>query len=102
MGLFLFEHAMAKGEENDVKILFGSPELSGGRIMARIVTAKEVAEYLRLNQNTIINLAVKGDLPGFKIGKSWRFDMDEIIATIEESKEKSRSSHPLSKDDADD
>jgi excisionase family DNA binding protein len=69
--------------------------------MARIVTAKEVAEYLRLNQNTIINLAVKGDLPGFKIGKSWRFDMDEIIATIEESKEKSRSGHPLSKDDGD-
>lgn len=67
--------------------------------MARIVTAKEVAEYLRLNQNTIINLAVKGDLPGFKIGKSWRFDMDEIIATIEESKGKSRSSHPLSKGD---
>jgi excisionase family DNA binding protein len=67
--------------------------------MARIVTAKEVAEYLRLNQNTIINLAVKGDLPGFKIGKSWRFDMDEIIATIEVSKEKSRSGHPLLKGD---
>jgi excisionase family DNA binding protein len=67
--------------------------------MAKIVTAKEVAEYLRLNQNTIINLAVKGDLPGFKIGKSWRFDMDEIIATIEESKEKSRIGHVQSKDD---
>ena len=50
--------------------------------MARIVGAKEVAEYLRLNQNTIINVAVKGDLPGFKVGKSWRFDMDEIMAAI--------------------
>lgn len=70
--------------------------------MARIVTAKEVAEYLRLNQNTIINLAVKGDLPGFKIGKSWRFDMDEIIAAIEESKEKSRNSQPLMKADEND
>ena len=59
--------------------------------MAQIVTAKEVAEYLRLNQNTIINLAVKGELPGFKIGKSWRFDMDEIIAAIEKSKEKART-----------
>jgi excisionase family DNA binding protein len=67
--------------------------------MARIVTAKEVAEYLRLNQNTIINLAVKGDLPGFKIGKSWRFDMDEVIATIEKSKEKSHSGHPLLNND---
>ena len=59
--------------------------------MAQIVTAKEVAEYLRLNQNTIINLAVKGELPGFKIGKSWRFDMDEIIAAIEKSKGKART-----------
>jgi len=67
--------------------------------MAKIVTAKEVAEYLRLNQNTIINLAVKGDLPGFKIGKSWRFDMDEITATIEQSKEKSRIGHVQAKDD---
>ena len=66
--------------------------------MAKIVTAKEVADYLRLNQNTIINLAVKGDLPGFKIGKSWRFDMDEIIATIEESKEKARMGYVQSKE----
>ncbi|HOO41034.1 MAG TPA: helix-turn-helix domain-containing protein [Syntrophales bacterium] len=70
--------------------------------MARIVTAKEVAEYLRLNQNTIINLAVKGDLPGFKIGKSWRFDMDEIMAAIEDSKEKSRRGHVLTKDEGTD
>ncbi len=66
--------------------------------MAKIVTAKEVADYLRLNQNTIINLAVKGDLPGFKIGKSWRFDMDEIITAIEESKEKSRRGHFAARD----
>jgi len=70
--------------------------------MARIVTAKEVAEYLRLNQNTIINLAVKGDLPGFKTGKSWRFDMDEIMAAIEDSKEKSRRGHVLTKDEGTD
>ncbi|MDX9746620.1 MAG: helix-turn-helix domain-containing protein [Syntrophales bacterium] len=70
--------------------------------MARIVTAKEVAEYLRLNQNTIINLAVKGDLPGFKIGKSWRFDMDEIIETIEQSKERARNNQPLTKSDEND
>jgi hypothetical protein len=55
-----------------------------------------------LNQNTIINLAVKGDLPGFKIGKSWRFDMDEIIETIEQSKERARNNQPLTKSDEND
>jgi len=47
--------------------------------MAKIVTAKELGEYLRLSESTIYKLAVEGELPGFKIGDSWRFDMDEII-----------------------
>ncbi|MBN1547941.1 MAG: helix-turn-helix domain-containing protein [Syntrophaceae bacterium] len=54
----------------------------------RVVTAKEVGDYLRLNKNTVINLAGKGDLPGFKIGRSWRFDMNEIMMTIEKLKQK--------------
>jgi excisionase family DNA binding protein len=57
--------------------------------MSKIVTAKEVAGYLRLTPTTIINLAMRGDLPGFKIGKSWRFDIEEIVKTINEIKDKS-------------
>lgn len=57
--------------------------------MAKIVTAKQVAAYLQFTPNTIINLAVKGDLPGFKVGRSWRFDMDEILQKIEEIKKHS-------------
>jgi len=29
---------------------------------------------------------VDGDLPGFKIGDSWRFDMDEVIESIKAKK----------------
>ncbi|MDX9822774.1 MAG: helix-turn-helix domain-containing protein [Syntrophales bacterium] len=54
--------------------------------MARIVTAKEVAEFLRLTETTVCKLAASGDLPGFKIGKSWRFDMDEIMERINRAK----------------
>ncbi len=57
--------------------------------MAKIVTAKDVADYLHFTPNTIINLAAKGDLPGFKVGRSWRFDMDEILQKIEEIKKQS-------------
>jgi len=56
------------------------------RSMARIVTAKEVAEFLRLTETTVCKLAASGDLPGFKIGKSWRFDMDEIMERINRAK----------------
>ena len=50
--------------------------------MANIVTAKEVGEYLKLTESTIYKLVAEGELPGFRIGKSWRFDMDEILQAI--------------------
>ncbi len=50
--------------------------------MANIVTAKEIGQYLKLTESTIYKLASNGDIPGFKIGKSWRFDMDEILKLI--------------------
>jgi len=44
----------------------------------RIVTVKEVAEFLRLKEATICRLASEGKLPGVKVGKSWRFDMEAL------------------------
>jgi excisionase family DNA binding protein len=52
----------------------------------KIVTAKELAEFLKLTESTIYKLASTGELPGFKIGDSWRFDMDEILEQIRDSK----------------
>jgi excisionase family DNA binding protein len=47
-----------------------------------ILTVKEVADYLRVNQRTVYRLAVDRKLPGFKVGTTWRFkraDIDEWI-----------------------
>jgi len=46
--------------------------------MVRIVTVKEVAAFLKLKEATVCSLASEGKMPGFKLGKSWRFDMDEV------------------------
>jgi excisionase family DNA binding protein len=46
--------------------------------MESIVTAKELAGFLKLTEATIYKLALRGELPGFKIGDSWRFDRDEV------------------------
>ncbi len=54
--------------------------------MASIVTAKELSGYLKLSDSTIYKLAINGELPGFKIGDSWRFDMDEVIEQIKAKK----------------
>jgi excisionase family DNA binding protein len=61
-----------------------------GLEMATIVTAKEVSQYLKLTESTIYKLASMGELPGFKIGKSWRFDMEEILKRIKAIKSNSR------------
>jgi len=54
--------------------------------VANIVTAKELGQYLKLSESTIYKLALNGELPGFRIGDSWRFDMDEILKKIGEAK----------------
>jgi excisionase family DNA binding protein len=54
--------------------------------MANIVKAKELGEYLKLSESTIYKLATDGKIPGFRIGKSWRFDLDEIVRLIQKEK----------------
>ena len=44
----------------------------------RIMTATEVAEYLKVNLDTIYGLAGKGQIPFFRIGIHLRFHRDAI------------------------
>jgi excisionase family DNA binding protein len=39
-----------------------------------VLTAGEVANYLRVSLSTIYRLLKSGDLPAFKIGSDWRFN----------------------------
>jgi len=50
--------------------------------MTKFVTANELGEYLKLSESTIYKLARDGQIPGFKIGDSWRFEMNEVITFI--------------------
>lgn len=43
-----------------------------------IMTMKEVADYLKLNEKTAYRLTSEGKLPAFKVGGSWRFRKSEI------------------------
>ncbi len=47
-----------------------------------ILTIKEVAEYLKVNERTVYRLAGAKKLPAFKVGGTWRFlrsDIDKWI-----------------------
>jgi excisionase family DNA binding protein len=54
--------------------------------MSQIVTAKDVGQYLKLSESTIYKLASNGEIPGFRIGDSWRFDMDEVLNLVKNCK----------------
>ncbi len=51
-----------------------------------ILTLKEVADYLKLAEKTAYRLAAEGKLPGFKVGGSWRFQREDILKWIDDSK----------------
>ena len=42
------------------------------------MTVREVAEYLKVKDRTIYRLVANREIPGFKVGGSWRFRKTEI------------------------
>ena len=44
-----------------------------------LMTAQEVAAFLRMPKSTVYYLAQTGELPGFQLGRSWRFPKDDIL-----------------------
>ena len=45
---------------------------------AKVITIGELSEYLRVHRSTLYRLLKRGQLPGFKIGSDWRFNVEAI------------------------
>ena len=61
--------------------------MSSAASKAEIMTIREVAEYLKVNERTIYRLLAAQKLPAFKVGGAWRFrrtDIDSWIASQSE------------------
>lgn len=50
-----------------------------------IMTVKEVAEYLRVSEATVYNLAKQRTIPAVKFGRVWRFKKEDIERLFDES-----------------
>jgi len=44
----------------------------------RIMTTKEVADYIKINEKTVLKLAQYGKLPAVKVGSQWRYHLVAI------------------------
>jgi len=46
--------------------------------LPRVMTVKELSDYLRVHPSTVYKLLRRGDLPGSRIGNDWRFNAEVI------------------------
>jgi excisionase family DNA binding protein len=56
-----------------------------------VLTIKEVAQYLKVNERTIYRLAASGELPGFRVGNAWRFKQTDLAIWVAKQTQKSAS-----------
>ena len=56
-----------------------------------ILTIRQVAELLKINEKTTYKLASEGKIPGFKVGGSWRFRRSDLDRWIDEQRTASKA-----------
>ncbi len=56
-----------------------------------LMTVEEVARYMRLPHSTIYKLLQEGKLPGFKVGRHWRFRRETIMQWVRDQEQAATS-----------
>jgi excisionase family DNA binding protein len=53
-----------------------------------VLTAAQLADLLQVDEDAVIELAERRELPGRKVGGEWRFARAAVLAWLEEGEEK--------------
>jgi excisionase family DNA binding protein len=53
-------------------------------VKRKVLTIPEVSEYLRVSRQTIYRMLKRGDIPAFRIGGDWRFNIEDLGHWIED------------------
>jgi len=61
-----------------------------------ILTVQEVARYLRVHTMTVYRMIQRGDLPGVRVGRGWRFKRDQLDRWLVAHETNSRRTTPRS------
>ncbi len=51
---------------------------SNAETLPQVLTVREVSEYLRVHPTTLYRLIRSKQIPGFRVGSEWRFDIETI------------------------
>ena len=58
--------------------IFKTKRSAGAPAVSMVLTVEEVARYLHVHQSTIYRLLRQKELPAFKVGSDWRFNIESI------------------------
>ena len=47
-------------------------------VAPRLLTVREAANYLHVSRSTILRLLKRNEIPAFKVGADWRFNVQQI------------------------
>ena len=56
-----------------------------------VLTVEQLAELLQVDEKTVSTLAAKGDLPGRKLGRHWRFSRQAVLEWLATPERKRRA-----------
>jgi excisionase family DNA binding protein len=78
--------ANGKCQEGRVRMCTARTRARETRILSRdeVMTAREVADLLKMPVSTIYQLARRGELPASRLGRTWRFlrpRLEELLAS---------------------
>jgi excisionase family DNA binding protein len=66
-------------------------------VKRKVLTISEVSEYLRVSRQTIYRMLRRGDIPAFRIGGDWRFNIEDLGHWIEKRSLARKSQSPRSR-----
>ena len=49
-----------------------------GTVAQRVMTVQDVSTYLRVHPSTVYRLLKRNELPAFRVGSDWRFNVEAI------------------------
>ena len=55
-------------------------------VKEQVMTVKDVAQYLNVDEKTIYRLLKRGEMPAFKVLGSWRFEFADLRSWVAEQK----------------
>lgn len=55
------------------------------RDLPKILRLIEAADFLCIHKNTVYKLIRRGDLPAFRVGKSWRIERNDLFHLLDRS-----------------